>query len=363
MYAPGIFLTGLSSAILWKSFDSAKRPSVRLITYGVTAAAFAWTHYFAFFTIAGQLLFAASHLLTLARQGQTAEAGRWLSGACWGAGTFLLLTAPLWPLFFAQQRDVQELFWIPPVTWDSVWRILVPWATGFDPWPGDVYLMVGWLCAALVLVWHADRLAVFFLLQAVVPWLLAIGYSLITGRSILYDRYLSFACFAWVCFVGISWSRMAMGMTKLVVGVFFGSMTLFAAIEYISKWPTERPPHEAAATFLKENYQEGDVCWVDWAPEVNTLRYYLAQEGMREPNVRCRLTPHFGRGHVVHQGSLSAYDLFTGDFPEGKRIWRCGPTAHLTERTPPGMVDSLRRTWEGPKGSFYSIILFEPPKK
>ncbi|MCI0640015.1 MAG: hypothetical protein L0Y72_07680 [Gemmataceae bacterium] len=275
----------------------------------------------------------------------------------------MLLTAPLWPLFFAQQRDVQELFWIPPVTWDSVWRILVPWATGFDPWPGDVYLMVGWLCAALVLVWHADRLAVFFLLQAVVPWLLAIGYSLITGRSILYDRYLSFACFAWVCFVGISWSRMAMGMTKLVVGVFFGSMTLFAAIEYISKWPTERPPHEAAATFLKENYQEGDVCWVDWAPEVNTLRYYLAQEGMREPNVRCRLTPHFGRGHVVHQGSLSAYDLFTGDFPEGKRIWRCGPTAHLTERTPPGMVDSLRRTWEGPKGSFYSIILFEPPKK
>ncbi|MCI0739717.1 MAG: hypothetical protein L0Y72_11790 [Gemmataceae bacterium] len=363
MYALGIFFTGLSSLILWKSLHSATSCSVSLLLYGVTAGAFAWTHYFAFFTITAQLLFVVWYLFALTRQRETAQAGRWLLGACWSTGAILILTAPLLPLFLAQQQDVQALFWIPPVSWESVWRILVPWATGFDPWPQDVYLMLPWLCAVVVLVWHADRLAAFFLLQGVVPWVLAIGYSLITGRSILYDRYLSFACFAWVCFVGISWSRMPMGTTKALVGAFFGSMTLFAAVDYIGKWPTRPPPHEAAAAFLKEEYQEGDVCWVDWAPEVNTLRYYLAQEGMRDANVRCQFTRYLGVGHVVHRGSLSVHDFFEGDFPEGKRIWRCGPRKDLQERTPPGMIETLRRTWEGPKGSFYSIILFELAKK
>jgi len=128
----------------------------------------------------------------------------------------------------------------------------------------------------------------------------------------------------------------------------------------VCSWPLGPPPHEEAARFLKENYREGDVCWVDWAPEVNTLRYYLAMEGMRQVNVRCRFVPHFGKGHQVHMASLDSGDLFFGDFPEGKRIWRCAPQQNLVVAPPPGMVETQRRTFEGPKRSFYTVVLLEP---
>ncbi len=361
MYALGILLTGITSFCLLRSLEFPRSSKRWLLCYGVASAAFVWTHYYAVFTIFAQLLFAVYYLRRMVAESGWLEAGRWITSACWGAGAALILSAPCWPLFLSQQRDVQDSFWIPSLTWEIFWGFFVPWSMGINSFGFDVPFMVGWLFAIVFLLWHSDRLAMFFFMQAAVPWGLAVGYSLVTGRSIVFDRYLSFACYSWLCFLGVSWTRLAVGWPKVVIGAFIAGSVISGGVQYLGKWPTEPPAHAAAAHFLKQHYQNGDVCWTDWAPEVNTLRYYLAQVGMRVVNVRCRAA--IGPGHVVHQASLSIDDFFWGDFPEGTRIWKCGPSKTSAATCPPGMVETLRHTFEGPKGTFYNLILFQPAKK
>jgi hypothetical protein len=220
------------------------------------------------------------------------------------------------------------------------------------------------VCIACVacLSYYADWVAYFFLAQAVIPWLLAIGYSFVTGRSIIYDRYFSFATFAWLCFLGCSWYRMPMGLIKIIIGLVTAGL-LFAGLLPEVKSGASAKAYEDAARFLRDNYQEGDVCWTDFEAQVNTLRYYLRQSGLEHADVRCQFTPGVHGGHVVHLGSLSGDDLFTGEFPERKRIWRCSPMQWLSVRAPPRMTETMRRTFHGPNGTFYSVVLLELAKE
>jgi len=208
MYAPGITLTGLTSFLLLQAVDLRDRPLPWLLGYAIAAAAFAWTHYFAFFTLAGQLAATAVYLAMQTTSGKRAEVIQWLVSASWVLGLAILVYSPWLPVFLAQRSDVQHGFWIEPVSWRSVTNILVPWATGVPASHADWLFIAAWVGVIAVLVYHANWVGWFFLTQAVVPWVLAVGYSIVTERSILYDRYFSFAAYAWLCFIGMSWARM-----------------------------------------------------------------------------------------------------------------------------------------------------------
>lgn len=363
MYALGILFAGLTSLLLIKSFTVENGIARFLIPYGVAAAGFAWTHYYAFFALAGQWVFAGATLIREWSQGRRTAVGSWLRVASWGGAVAVLLYAPWWPIFLEQRRDVEVSFWIPALGWETTARTFVVWGAGipYDQAPWSILIV--WAACIVVLVCHADWLTSLFLVQAAAPWCFATAYSWTTGSSIVYDRYFTFGAYAWVCFIAMSWSRITLVPLKAAVGVFLGGLMLWGFVDEVSKWPKGPPPHEEAAAFLKEHYRKGDVCWVDWAPDVNTLRYYLAMEGMRQVNVRCRFTPPAGRGHVVHLASLSADDVFLGDFPEGKRIWKCGPNKTLTFATPPGMAETQRHTFQGQDGSFYTVVLLERAKE
>ncbi|MCI0739996.1 MAG: hypothetical protein L0Y72_13205 [Gemmataceae bacterium] len=364
MYAQGTLFAALTSLLLLRAILAEKRYWLVWGLYGLAAAALAYTHYFAFFTLFAQGLFLTVYLGVCWRREGFAAVERSIFGVCVAAGVAILLYAPWIPVLRYQMTDVHASFWIPDVTWDEARRVFSSWATGLDlapGWEGDAFLLV-WLACAGYLVFYAGWTGWFFLVQAVVPWVMCIAYSELTGRSIFLERCLAFANFALLCFIGISWARVPNYMTRVGLAAFFGATTVFGLINKVSTWCFETPAIAQAAQHLKENYRAGDVIWATGAADVNRMRFYLAQEGLREVNVRCHYAPQFGRGHVVHVASLTSDDIFWSSHPEGKRIWKSGPRLELGGHFVPGMSETWRRRYEGPKATHYSLILFEPAK-
>ncbi|MCI0638700.1 MAG: glycosyltransferase family 39 protein [Gemmataceae bacterium] len=365
MYALGTLFAALTALLLWRAVYADKRHLLAWSLYGLATAAFAYTHYFAFFTLFAQGLFLAVYLAVRWRREGFAAVERSIFGVCVAAGVAILLYAPWIPILRYQMTDVHASFWIPDVTWHEARRVFSSWATGLDlapDWEGDAFLLV-WLACAGYLVFYAGWTGWFFLVQAAVPWVMCIAYSELTGRSIFLERCLAFANFALLCFIGISWARVPNYMIRVGLAAFFGATTVFGLLNKVSTWCFETPAIAQAAKHLKENYREGDVIWAEGAADVNRMRFYLAQEGLREVNLRCHYTPQFGRGHVVHVASLTSDDVFWGSHPEGKRIWKCGPRSELGGHLVPGMSETWRRSYEGPKATHYGLILFERGKK
>ena len=175
MYGLGTLLNLTTALLLWRLIANNKAYRINLWSlYGMAAAAACGTHYFSFFNLLAQGIFVSGLCLNWTRLGLWRQAleigGGWLYAMALAA----LLFAPWLPTLLAQTRQVQEGWWVPPVTLGNVDRIGLQWLTG-DVSPGPPTMPGSFLAVVMVVLvcwtlWRGKMAAWFFFLQAFVPW-------------------------------------------------------------------------------------------------------------------------------------------------------------------------------------------------
>jgi hypothetical protein len=328
MYSQGVFLAGLSAWLLLRSLRSSRGGAGWWLGYGLAVAAFCYTHYYAFFTIAAQAIFTAGDLAVRAWKGFPSGIRSSLAGFLMAGSLALLLYVPWLPVWWKQTHDVWQGFWIQPVTGEQVRIVFFRWSSGL---PSSQAVELRWwvffLLACIVwMVAKADRGGLFCLLLAGLPWGLSLALSAWSGRPIFYERYLFFAQLFLLAFWGIVWDRLPGWLPRLGLACFLCALSMSSLMVTQKKWPTHPPALAEAAAFLRDHYRDGDVVWTGDPKTLNGLRYYAAQAGMPTITIRCLISPFQPPGHAVnHLGSLQAEDvLWNGLSAKGhadRRVW------------------------------------------
>lgn len=362
MYTLGVFLAGLTTWLLLRAFRS-QAPALWWSAYGLAVAAFCYTHYYAFFTVFAQALFVAGDLLVRWRTTSFRNLLLQLGGFLFAAAVALVLYMPWLPVLWSQMHEVRQAYWIPSITPDAVERMFFSWATGMD-YPGALEArawLVAFLLAITLMVWQGDRPTCCFLLGALVPWALALGISLASGRSILVERYLAFAHFAFVAFWATVWCRLPGWPERVALACLLGSIGVSGLWNATARLPEQRPAIESAAAFLKDHYQAGDIVIVNGAVAVNRLRCYAAQAGIDSFAVRTRINPFARNLHMSHEAALAPDEILLKE-PAGqrsaRRIWRADEHGAIAAEPPQGMKAALERTFKGGAGSRHTLVLY-----
>jgi hypothetical protein len=408
MYALGAFLTALSSWILLRALRASgsepstlnPRRSVKLswTAYGISVAAFLYTHNYAFFTVAAQALFVAALLivgacrcrrraLTLClspkgrgekRMGTTIQsdgqadswraerracrstAGTTAAGFACGVLLAAVLYSPWAPGLRRQVSQVREGYWIGPVSRFKLEEGLWSWITGWRfPSPVETCAICGFLTILLARVaCRTDRSIWFCSLLAFVPWLLSVGFSFSMGQSIFLERCLVFANVGLCALLALLTFDLAPGIIRFVFTWLLGATCLGATIEKLLVAPSGRPGIVNAIEYLRGRYDPKDGVLVAVPSSVNVVRYYAKQARFEKIEVKARVSP-FSKGHQVHVASLDADDVYWDDseLADYERIWTAGEDAHAV--TVPQVFLRVESKTFGSGASRYALVLYE----
>jgi hypothetical protein len=361
MYSQGVFLAGLTAWLLLRALRAPRAGSGWWLGYGLTVAAFCYTHYYAFFTVAAQVVFVAGDLAVRALKYSVASVRASLMGFLLaGCGAFLLYV-PWFPVWWKQTHDVWQGFWILPVTWQHAKEVFFSWSTGL-PYGGSTdftWWVLFLLAGILWMIGKADRGGLFFLLQAGVPWALSLTLSAWSGRPIFHERYLFFAQFFLLAFWGIVWDRLPGLVLRLGLACFLCAMSLSGLETAREQWPTRPPALAETAAYLRDHYRDGDMVLTASPSALNRLRYYAVQAGMHVVEARCVISPFQPPGHIVHLGSLQPEDILWLELSSkphaATRLWQ------LTDGSTAGRSPGERwcEVSHQSFGGEYHLILYE----
>jgi mannosyltransferase len=351
MYALGVLLAALTALLLLRALRAEARSWPWWCAYGVAAALFVYAHYYALFTLAAQAL------------GGLALAGdrraRFVRGLAVAGGVGLALLAPWLPALLAQARRVKEEYWIPPVTGDTLLSALLRWATGLPGGPLAWLALLGW---TLLTVWALRRVrgpALFFLCQALVPWLLALALSTVGGRPLFLERFTVFAQVGLFGLVGIAWPVLHR-WGRLGTAAAIGAATLAGLFAFLRALPDTPPATVQVARYLRRQREPGDVVVVDSPRALNKLMFYGRQVDLAELPLRA-LPGVAGGGHYTHLASLQPDERVDDveQAAQGRRIWRASERPHPVPPAPPGWTMGFARVFEGGEGSRYLLVRYD----
>lgn len=355
MYSMGALLAGVSSWLLLRALRAERRQGAWWSAYGVSVAAFCYTHNFALFTVAAQILFVAGDLLRQARVTSRQRATRAALGFGWAGIMAAVLYSPWLPVFLAQAERVQQRFWIRLPTTDTLEKSFVYWCSGASE-GGHAAAMV-WLAAsagfAAWTVWRLDRGGLFFLVQAAVPWAFTLAISYFHDRPLLQERYLTFAQLSWLALWGIACSRIRGLPERMLLALALVASSAYATAQFIERLPQGASPMQRAVQFLKEHYRSGDVVVTENAAAVHVIRYHAEQAGMTGLDVRCRIDHVRPLGQTVHIAALTADDVgWESDEPPAdvRRVWSFSRGAHRVVGAPSTWKEQSRRVFKPSKG-------------
>lgn len=263
-YTLGTALAAFSSWALCRALRTPERLGPWVL-YGVLALLFAYTHYFALFTLAAQALFLAGYVLVRAGWRSRLGGNVALAGALVAVGWL-----PWLPTFLRQRAQVQADFWIPPLTWFDVPKL----AYEMFIHPQDARLTTATVLGTgilgtlglLVLVWWVRAGGwrawtpgeAYIAVAAVVPFALAALVSW-QGTSVFHLRYFLFAhLFLLAAFGGLlRWapSRTVAGGCAAMALASFLALT-------VDMWRKldigNRPGARAAAAWIAGRRQPGE---------------------------------------------------------------------------------------------------------
>jgi hypothetical protein len=166
---------------------------------------------------------------------------------------------------------VRRDFWIPAITWNDFGLAFAKWACGV--WISEVQVAVLLVGLLTTVAWRAlrrDTAAMFFAVQAIVPWIMVFIVATVSGRSLLQDRYLTFAHIAICGFVGIIVARLTPWTLKLCVALLVLVPATWSGSDYLSTRSTESSPIKLIMRELRKECQPGDAILVQDAPRLNT---------------------------------------------------------------------------------------------
>ncbi len=362
MYSLGVFLAGLTAWLLLRALHAKGREPLWWSAYGLTVAAFCYTHNYAFFTILAQTLFFGGAMVARWRRTALHGALPSIRGFVFAGFIAFLLYLPWLPVLWSQMREVRRNYWIPPISFPEAERVFFAWGTGIKIdggelemhlWLGLVVLAVFWT------VWRDEGTGGCFLLQALIPWFCALGISILTKRSIFVERYFAFANLAFVAWLAMLWRYLPSARERVLFSCLFLAASCYGLWHLVSGWSAKPPAIELAARFLRDQYQEGDLIVVEGAVEVNRLRCYADRAGIDRLDVRTTVNAFARDLHMSHQAALVDTDILAETpkmYSRPERLWR-GGSDRVQAAPPEGMKTILEQTFEGGGGTRYVLIL------
>jgi 4-amino-4-deoxy-L-arabinose transferase-like glycosyltransferase len=308
MYSLSAVLAVASTLVLLRAL----RQGREFWAYGVWIAAAAYAHYYAFFTIAAQLAGGLGLALGRLRAKDRGAALATSRGLAVAGGVAVVLYAPWLPALWSQTRQVSANYWIPRVTWAGLNEALFTWLTGWERWVGapSILVIVIVLVATTLAAARTQRTGRFLLVQAFLPWVIAVGLSVFSSRSVFLVRYLVptqvFLLAFWASWATARkrpWARRAASLTLVALAAGCYAQAFAARA-------TAPSAEEDAARFLAARWRPGDVFLADSPRALNRMRYYLAESGIRAPEMHCLLSSSAEEtGHFVHTASLAPGEI------------------------------------------------------
>lgn len=272
MYSMALFFVTLCGLYAFQAFASGrKKDFLKFALSGVLAA---YTHYFAFVSviiITGLLLLA---ILVWERK----RAVMWMMSAI----GMIVCYLPWMPYFFRQIANVEQGYWIPEITAQTIWEYF-QWTFDLEFVPGVVFIFLILLKGAsqyniIAIAKYRGREEIYALLCMLVPALTTVfGVVASALKTPIYrDQYILPALGVLALFFGI-----AMRKTKrelvLIVSVF---LLCIGAVQYMECFQQEYHNSyvEQTEEFFEDNLEEGDYVIYNWEAFGFIYECYFAPE-------------------------------------------------------------------------------------
>jgi hypothetical protein len=348
MYALAILLGAVTCWSLLRALRAGESKRRWWVLYALSVAAFCATHYYALFIVAAQAIF----VLVASRS----PAAPLPSGArrrmMVALGFAAVLYAPWLPVMLRQVEQVRQDYWIPAPSFSTLAVSIVNWAAGTEVRFGPPLPWLLLLGALIAWAWLRGGVgARLLLLQALLPWVLGLGLSLLAGRPIVLDRYMAFGQFFLVCAWGVAWARVPFAFARTVAAVVLvGLSAAGLADTWNSRYPERPPAFWYAARYLKRQTAPGDLVLVRSPRPLNKLRVYGQIHDASRLDVRYYAASAERHDHFSHWPSLDEGDILTSDpFLDltPRTIWRVEDYRTAPEAPPPGWTMTHARMLEG----------------
>jgi 4-amino-4-deoxy-L-arabinose transferase-like glycosyltransferase len=341
-YALGTALVAGSS---WLLLRALRRPPPRMFdwsAYTLLASLLTYTHYFGFFTLAAQCLFAAAYLLhrdRLRPRSQRLDGQLPLLCSVSVAG---LLFQPWLPQFWQQRQRVLASFWSGPFDWETfgaAWCQLLA-LPRFGPAAPIAGLLLAQVCFVVLLLMLLGRRwgDLFLALAAAVPVGAAIVHS-VTARGLIAHRYFVFAHLFIMAAAAVVAGRVPWRVGRWLVIASLIAVQSGLAWRYSTglKHAVDRPGLQRSVERFNTLARPGEIMLV-YNPMV-----YMSAVVYADDRTRLRLCPQFnGRPYPYYEGTAAILDhefqpVETLDAEPANWVWTLG-----SQRW--GQV-SLPKTW------------------
>jgi mannosyltransferase len=365
MYSLGVLLASSSAWLLLRALRSSAHKEIWWLAYGLVIAAFSYTHYYAILTICAQVIFVVGDIVVRSFHSSIRRNLASIFGLAFAGALLLLLYSPWLPILWQQIHAVRQKYWIPTITSHETELVFLRWASGMDNLKslGPPILWFAPLVGlALWRLIYGDRAACFFVIQAIVPWVISLGISVWSGRPIFVERYMAFAHISLLVLWGVIWCRLHSTALRAFLVFWVGLPCLFGVGETLEQVPGEPPAIAKAAAVLKQQYKPGDVVLVDVPSNLNLLRYYTRQAGMQTLSVRCFANASEKDGHQTHIASLPADDLLwpheMASITSHMRLWLAFDRNSYVQFPIDGMKAQFEETFDGGGKTRYTLLLY-----
>ena len=323
MYTLGTTFSALTS---WAMLRALRSDAVGAwVGYGALALLFAYTHYYALFSLVAQAVFVAGSLVFEARGRpvRVVTAPRF-----WHALLALAVVAVGWlpwvPSFLAQRQQVEDQFWTNPVRTSDVTRaacrlFVAPENVRFESGEAAVVAALAALPVLALAACRPRRGEAYLVLAVLLPLAIPVALSRL-GTDVFHPRYLLFAHLHLLVGVGVLLGRVP------EAGVRFASTGLLAALGlavYADFWEhmrvADRPGMKAAMTLVNAERRPGELLVVSQSLIHSPVLYYAADLRDLYLYDDGRPIPHYRGAPVVLPGEL-ADDRKLASYPSG-RVW------------------------------------------
>jgi hypothetical protein len=283
MYTLGTALAALSS---WALFRALRRPVPSFrpwLAYGILALLFAYTHYYALFSIAAQAMFLGGYFVIRARGriGQVVADRRFwyalLAGGIIAAGWL-----PWVPFFLKQRSQVQADYWSQPVgLWNLANTCYQMFVDPQDAHFGETQALVaaGLVgLGALALLWRARAGEWYLLTAAGVPFGLSVLVSHFDTK--IYSlRFFLFAHLFLLAGLGVLLSRIRIWSARLlVVGLVLSYQVCLCAGFWLKLDIAHKGGARAAIASIARQRRPGEPVVVSEPMLFFSTKFYAADE-------------------------------------------------------------------------------------
>jgi hypothetical protein len=366
MYSLAVLLALVSCWLLLRARRAHSRRALWWSAYGLSVASLCYAHNYGLFTAAAQALFVLADCVAAAWRMSVAHAVQKAAPPAFAFSLALCLYSPWIAVLQSQAAEVRGGYWIGSLDGSTLQSLFSAWVTGVNyppPWMVWPYTLALLATMAVVIV-RRDAALWLLLVQAAVPWLAGIAFSLSTGESILQARYLAMSQSALFALLGAAMAKhkaATVGRARetndraaltgspyrppalsMVLAVLLAGPLLDRSIQSAAGISRTCDGIEAAVETIKRHRALDDLVLVSRPGEVNRMYYYLHRAGVEDLAVRCRHNPFGVTRHVPHLGSLTSDDLFI-DAPDGLAYcWRLAATDEIAASAPA----NLKFQWE-----------------